>query len=856
MKHWRSKIALLVLFFLPAFLAPFPLSPSDLSEIEALAPVAVVAEGFKEPTGVVVDQNGVIFVSDRKTGEVLQISAGAVHPFISHLQRPVGLSFDGEGRLLIVEEKTGLLLRLETSGVLTVLAQGMRKPRWLTVAEDKSLYISAKGLGLENGDDEDEEQGEVILRLTPDLALTIFTTGFKRLEGLVVHKNTLFAAAKGLKNENDEHGAIFQIPILANGSAGPISRLTQTEIKKPVGLALDVLGALYVSAEEIELTSKAKDAMGKVAFGGTVTRLVSELKKPRGMALDGFGNLYVADGKGDEHGRILRFRAPPPPALIIPSFTNQSPLTVPGTTGPQSRIDGFLNDSVLPATFTDGTFALILNLSPNAQNALAVFTTAHNGLGLTSAPAEFTIIHDNIPPVVTNLQPLSGSFHNTRTPFIGASFSDNLSGIDTAKVNIQLDGNDVTPQAQVTETGFTLKPLNPLTEGLRTVSVTVFDRAGNSSSVSTTFTVDVTPPDTQIVSGPEGTISATSATFTFTGTDNLTASQDLQFAWHLDSGPFSPFSPQRQVSFTGLSPGPHTFEVKARDLAGNEDLSPAARSFTISTLQVRITQPPNGATVSAGQILVRGTVEAGEAEVGVSVNGIPAAVQGSAFAALIPATPETTTLTAVATSAAGATASHAIAVTVSSTTGSLALLHASPANGIAPLTVNFSLLGETVPTQVTLDADGDGLIDFSGTELQEQPFTYTQPGVYVATATVTDFQGSQFTSSAIVQVYDQVALNVLLQVKWSGMKDALRSGDIAGAVSQIVSSSRPRYEEAFQIIASQLINIDEILTTVSLVRVDNYAAIYEATRIDGGLEMSFEVRFAVDGDGIWRVEAF
>ena len=159
MKHWRSKIALPLLFFLSTFLAPFALSPADLSEIDALAPVEVVAEGFKEPTGVVVDQNGVVFVSDRKSGEIFQIHAGAVHPVITHLQRPVGLAFDGDGRLLIVEEKTGFLLRLEPNSALTILAQGMKKPRWVTVAENGYLYISAKGLKAEK-DNEDEDEDE------------------------------------------------------------------------------------------------------------------------------------------------------------------------------------------------------------------------------------------------------------------------------------------------------------------------------------------------------------------------------------------------------------------------------------------------------------------------------------------------------------------------------------------------------------------------------------------------------------------------------------------------------------------------------------------------------------------------
>lgn len=133
-----------------------------------------------------------------------------------------------------------------------------------------------------------------------------------------------------------------------------------------------------------------------------------------------------------------------------------------------------------------------------------------------------------------------------------------------------------------------------------------------------------------------------------------------------------------------MTPGPHTFEVKALDLARNEDSTPATRSFTISTLQVLIPEPVNGATISAGSLLVCGTVEAGGVEVGVTVNGFPAAVQGSSFAAQIPVTPETTGLTAVATTATGATASHSVNITVLAAPAPAFTLLATPRSGVVP----------------------------------------------------------------------------------------------------------------------------------------------------------------------------
>src|SRR5207247_941392 len=96
---------------------------------------------------------------------------------------PAGLALDGGGRLLIAEERAGRILRLEASGALTVLATGIKTPRWLAVVSDGSLYIGAHRLIAHDGLDTDE--GCVILRLAPDGSLTTVAAGLRRLEGLV-----------------------------------------------------------------------------------------------------------------------------------------------------------------------------------------------------------------------------------------------------------------------------------------------------------------------------------------------------------------------------------------------------------------------------------------------------------------------------------------------------------------------------------------------------------------------------------------------------------------------------------------------------------------------------------------------
>ena len=133
----------------------------------------------------------------------------------------------------------------------------------------------------------------------------------------------------------------------------------------------DILGALYVSGEKIRHgRKKKKEVIGKVDLEGAVTHFASRLKDPRGVVFDGLGNLYLADGKGKGRGRVIRFRAPPPPNLVIPAFTNQSPFTINGTTEPDFRVDAFLNDSTDPESILseDGSGKLPCIRRQNVKN--------------------------------------------------------------------------------------------------------------------------------------------------------------------------------------------------------------------------------------------------------------------------------------------------------------------------------------------------------------------------------------------------------------------------------------------------------------------------------------------------------
>jgi hypothetical protein len=144
-----------------------------------------------------------------------------------------------------------------------------------------------------------------------------------------------------------------------------------------------------------------------------------------------------------------------------------------------------------------------------------------------------------------------------------------------------------------------------LKKGSNVIWVIAKDAAGNRGTATLTVTytpVDVDPPDTIITAGPTGIITSNSATFTFTGSDNETQTSDLVYATYLqgyDSG-WSSFSSSTSKTYNNLLDGPYTFQVQAKDQAGNIDSTPATRSFTVAATACSYSVSSAGNTFGPG----------------------------------------------------------------------------------------------------------------------------------------------------------------------------------------------------------------------------------------------------------------
>jgi hypothetical protein len=184
------------------------------------------------------------------------------------------------------------------------------------------------------------------------------------------------------------------------------------------------------------------------------------------------------------------------------------------------------------------------------------------------APGEPPPVADTSPPNTSIDSGPSGATSSTKASF---TFSSSEAG---SSFECALDG-------LAWSTCSSPKTYSALSLGGHSVSVRATDAAGNvdPSPASRGWAVEVapdkTPPNTSISSGPASTTTSTSASFGFSSSESGST-----FQCSLDSAP--PSSCASPMAYDSLAAGSHTFSVTATDAAGNTDLSPATRGWTVA----------------------------------------------------------------------------------------------------------------------------------------------------------------------------------------------------------------------------------------------------------------------------------
>src|SRR5439155_987511 len=250
---------------------------------------------------------------------------------------------------------------------------------------------------------------------------------------------------------------------------------------------------------------------------------------------------------------------------VIETATNHLVLAVPVGSSPQGV-----------AITPDGAFAYVTHsaLSGTSVNSVSVIETATNTVvtmvSVGAVPVGVVVTPNGAFAYVTNSNANTVSMIETATNTVVATLDV---GVGPLGIAITPDAAFVACVNPQTYTG--------LAGGQHAFMVRAVDAAGNvdPTPATRTWTVDTTPPDTSLLSGPaEGSVTASvQATFTFAGTDDQTVSSSLTFICILDEVT-SAVCPSPQT-YVGLTEGRHGFTVAAIDAAGNTDSTPATRTW-------------------------------------------------------------------------------------------------------------------------------------------------------------------------------------------------------------------------------------------------------------------------------------
>jgi sugar lactone lactonase YvrE len=248
-----------------------------------------LATGEFVPSGVAVDANGDVFVSDTDNNRVVEVpaSGGAQVTLGSGLAGPRSLAIDGAGDLFIADTGNNRVVEvLAGGGYQFSLGSGLSQPHGVAVDGAGNVFIADTG---------NRRIVEIAAYSSGEITLA---DGFIDPYGVAVDANgDVFVVDGGLSE-------VIELP-----AGGGESSVVATNLNSPNGLAIDPAGNVIIAD-----TNNSRVVEFPAGGGEPIDLYLASAVLPYAVAADGKGHVFIAGTLG-----VLELHRSVPPTL---SFTS------------------------------------------------------------------------------------------------------------------------------------------------------------------------------------------------------------------------------------------------------------------------------------------------------------------------------------------------------------------------------------------------------------------------------------------------------------------------------------------------------------------------------------------------------
>ncbi len=305
----------------------------------------------------------------------------------------------------------------------------------------------------------------------------------------------------------------------------------------------------------------------------------------------------------DQLRRGLR-RARPPPAPWPARPSRRQTTTTPGSPAPpkpsrpsrstRPRPAPAASSPAAPPPPSPGAGLNPADIADNSTTSYSATATDQAG-NISACSSAISYLEDSTNPASVVTFPTAGGTYRTATWNNPTGTASDAGGAGLLRVEVSIQrvsttlywngsafADAVENWRNATGTAawsLTFPAANFPADGNYTLRVRAIDNASNTqTATSYTVTIDNAAPNTSITAQPSDPTNSIAPSFSFTSSEGGST-----FECQLDGGGYSSCTCPK--SYAGQTQGSHTFQVRATDVAGNLDASPASYTWTIDTTE-------------------------------------------------------------------------------------------------------------------------------------------------------------------------------------------------------------------------------------------------------------------------------